>query len=55
LGRLQDADGDARIAEPIPRDAEMYQWRHLIENFFCKLKEFKRIAHESLQNRSEPT
>jgi transposase len=22
----------------------MYQWRHLIENFFCKLKEFKRIA-----------
>ena len=25
-------------------DAEMYKWRHLIENFFCKLKEFKRIA-----------
>lgn len=24
--------------------AEMYKWRHLIENFFCKLKEFKRIA-----------
>jgi transposase len=23
---------------------EMYKWRHLIENFFCKLKEFKRIA-----------
>jgi len=22
----------------------MYKWRHLIENFFCKLKEFKRIA-----------
>jgi hypothetical protein len=21
-----------------------YKWRHLIENFFCKLKEFKRIA-----------
>jgi transposase len=29
---------------PIPHDAEMYKWRHLIENFFCKLKEFKRIA-----------
>ena len=27
-----------------PFDAEMYKWRHLIENFFCKLKEFKRIA-----------
>lgn len=25
-------------------DAEIYKCRHLIENFFCKLKEFKRIA-----------
>jgi transposase len=25
-------------------DAELYKWRHLIENYFCKLKEFKRIA-----------
>jgi transposase len=25
-------------------DEEMHKWRHLIENFFCKLKEFKRIA-----------
>ncbi|MBF7012786.1 IS5 family transposase [Novosphingobium sp. HR1a] len=33
-----------RRARPIPLDAEMYKWRHLIENFFCKLKEFKRIA-----------
>ena len=22
----------------------MYKWRHLIENFFGRLKEFKRIA-----------
>ena len=22
----------------------MYKGRHLIENFFCKLKEFKRVA-----------
>ena len=22
----------------------MYQWRHLTENVFCKLKEVKRIA-----------
>ena len=22
----------------------MYKWRHLIENFFGKLKDFKRIA-----------
>ena len=29
---------------PIPIDLERYKWRHLIENFFCKLKEFKRIA-----------
>lgn len=33
-----------RRAKPIPLDVEMYKWRHLIENFFCKLKEFKRIA-----------
>jgi len=30
--------------EPIEIDPEMYKWRHLIENFFGKLKEFKRIA-----------
>ncbi len=28
----------------IPHDSEMYKWRHLIENFFCKIKEFRRIA-----------
>ncbi|XEN34780.1 transposase (plasmid) [Ensifer sp. WSM1721] len=33
-----------RRAKPLPCEAEMYKWRHLIENFFCKLKEFKRIA-----------
>lgn len=29
---------------PLDIDLEMYKWRHLIENFFCKLKEFKRVA-----------
>lgn len=49
------ADLDARGAQVVisqrpqriaPRqiDAELYKWRHLIENFFGKLKEFKRIA-----------
>ena len=33
-----------RRTVPHPLDVEMYKWRHLIENFFCKLKEFKRIA-----------
>jgi transposase len=33
-----------RRTKPLPLDLEMYKWRHLIENFFCKLKEFKRIA-----------
>ena len=33
-----------RRASPRQIDAEIYKWRHLIENFFCKLKEFKRIA-----------
>ena len=29
---------------PLAIDEEIYKWRHLVENFFCKLKEFKRIA-----------
>lgn len=32
---------------PLDIDREVYKWRHLIENFFCKLKEFKRIAMRS--------
>ena len=28
----------------IPCDFAMYRWRHLIENFFCNLKQFRRIA-----------
>ena len=34
-------------SKPLEIDAEIYKWRHLIENFFCKLKEFKRIALRS--------
>ena len=33
-----------RRTKPRKIDLEIYKWRHLIENFFCKLKEFKRIA-----------
>jgi transposase len=36
-----------RRAKPLPLDADLYKWRHLIENFFGKLKEFKRIAMRS--------
>jgi transposase len=36
-----------RRASPLPIDAELYKWRHLIDNFFCKLKEFKRITMRS--------
>ena len=28
----------------MPIDTDIYKSRHMIENFFCKLKEFKRIA-----------
>src|SRR3954463_3996078 len=28
----------------IPCDVERDKWRHLVENFFCKIKEFRRIA-----------
>lgn len=29
---------------PIPHDTDMYKWRHLVENLFQKIKEFRRIA-----------
>ena len=32
------------VVPPLSIHAEIYKWRHLIENFFGKLKEFKRIA-----------
>ena len=50
IAELNDRGAKIVIAQhprrtmPLPLDAEMYKWRHLIENFFCKLKEFKRIA-----------
>ena len=33
-----------RRKSPLQIDSEIYKWRHLIENFFAKLKEFKAIA-----------
>ncbi len=36
-----------RRSKPIAIDAEMDKWRHLVENYFCKLKEFKRVAMRS--------
>ena len=33
-----------RRTRPNPLDHDLYKRRHLIENFFCKLKEYKRIA-----------
>jgi transposase len=46
-----DARGATAVIPPkanrscqIPCDFAMYRWRHLIENFFCALKQFRRIA-----------
>jgi hypothetical protein len=39
-GRPEAMDGFTPQATPGEKD----KWRHLVENFFCKLKEFKRIA-----------
>ena len=36
-----------RRKAPLEIDRELYKWRRLIENFFCKLKEFKRVAMRS--------
>lgn len=36
-----------RRVAPLAIDLDVYKWRHLIENFFGKLKEFKRLAMRS--------
>ena len=52
-GLLAELDGRGASAVIPPKanrkikrdyDKHAYRWRHLVENFFCKLKEFKRIA-----------
>ena len=37
---------------PLDIDRDVYKWRHLIENFFCKLKEFNRVAMRSCKTDS---
>ena len=41
-----------RRAKPLTIDEEMYKWRHLIENFFAKLKEFKRAMRADKTDQS---
>jgi len=36
-----------RRSKPLAINLDVYKWQHLIENFFCKLKESKRIALRS--------
>jgi transposase len=40
----------------IDYDREMYKWRHLVENFFARIKEFRRIAtrYDKLTPASQP-
>jgi len=50
LDLLDQADVEAVIPPKTNRieqreyDEEMYKWRHLIENFFAKLKQYRAIA-----------
>jgi transposase len=43
-GALAVIPPKADRARRIPYDREMYRWRHLVENFFCALKAFRRLA-----------
>jgi transposase len=43
-GALAVIPPKAGRTKPIDCDFHMYRWRHLVENFFCKLKAFRRIA-----------
>lgn len=37
----------SRRKKPLQIDREVYEWRHWIDNFFCKLNELNRIAMRS--------
>lgn len=37
--------------EEIECDMEMYKWRHLVENFFCRLKHFPVHHYEVREDR----
>ncbi len=43
-GALAVIPPKADRARVITCDFAIYKWRHLVENFFCDLKEFRRIA-----------
>jgi len=43
-GTLAIIPSNGSRAMKIPHDEEIYKWRHLVENFFQKIKEFRRIA-----------
>lgn len=34
----------ANRKQPVTSDFRMYRWRHLVANFFCALRAFRRIA-----------
>ena len=43
-GALAVIPPKADRARRIACDFDMYGWRHLVENFFCRLKAFRRLA-----------
>lgn len=43
-GALAVIPPKADRTQRIPCDFHIYKWRHLVENFFCSLKAFRRIA-----------
>ena len=43
-GALAVIPPKANRKDPMACDFQMYRWRRLIENFFCHLKAFRRIA-----------
>jgi DNA-binding FrmR family transcriptional regulator len=41
---IWDCAGSRRTSGYAEHDREKYKWRHLVENFFCSIKAFRRIA-----------
>ena len=43
-GALVVIPAKSNAREPIPHDAALYRQRHRVENFFCRLKDWRKLA-----------
>ena len=43
-GALAVIPAKSNASKPIPHDRDLYRCRHIIENFFCRLKDWRKLS-----------